>query len=844
MANSGSRGGPGHDRGRGASRPNCGQPSYDSSSHTSFNVKATRALTSLTSIPGRAHSYQPASDKVQARNQTPVKYPSATIVTKEKVEQKAELPNAKTSNILQISASTSNSQGKKCTSLSEGSLTATESTFPSRSSPKVPDDTERKFSQSSYGWVPPHLRRSNASSERVPNLRQSDSRSDYISPHSRKSDASSDNIPSRLRRPDAGSDWVPPHLRRPESLANPSDTNSKQRMMGKPEDKKAESEQRGKTSSGGYRVKQTDIFVSGKGVTISGEPITVRDTPDQLRPEAVRVNGIKDTFNSGPVKVHEKTKALNISCELRTSEVNPIPSNPQSPKQPKEANVHPLKALLDKAAKESHTSQIQDTIQSQNPQLPTPATSESVPSPPQPQTKQARNSKWATAAETKAPPRKIYNDWDTEGSSSVDNVSNVVVQGGYSPHEAPVIPYQPQLANWDGNWAPPPIEWDSRPNFEYNSPGFQEYLEKWILCDKDLYPSIWLNTKDAKYSSGEYSAAGILGPPGTDSVYGYRKNGQGVCLDACGKGPMVKSYEDSKSLQVVMDPPPFHEQTETDKREKMNKDNMNQNAATAAEVARSNLNVKKKKAIAAKKINREYDAHARIACLLLPVPHAPKANIYLRPYQFKDLRQITHMWNWYVKNGITPEGKTETDDYWRNRISNSQEGDMPVLVAIDRSPPKSFLRAGAGDERVVGFGLIEEYWNRNSTYHYTGELSIWVHPDMKHVGIGKCLMDKLLCSSDNYWLPRNGYMFAASGRETDYATGGRRVLSTIISHIPYFAEDTSEIEWIRKWLVDEFGFEEIGVFKEIGVTRGRWVDEIYLQRKTGYTVPVGGNWAS
>ena len=119
-------------------------------------------------------------------------------------------------------------------------------------------------------------------------------------------------------------------------------------------------------------------------------------------------------------------------------------------------------------------------------------------------------------------------------------------------------------------------------------------------------------------------------------------------------------------------------------------------------------------------------------------------------------------------------------------FDDHQRDGFPVLVAED----------SAG--RVVGWSALNRYHDRMG-YRFTSENSIYVAEDFRGRGLGSALLEPLL----------------ESARE--------RGLHAIIAAI-----DAENVASIR--LHARFGFEQVGLFRQVGFKFGRWLDVLYMER--------------
>lgn len=122
----------------------------------------------------------------------------------------------------------------------------------------------------------------------------------------------------------------------------------------------------------------------------------------------------------------------------------------------------------------------------------------------------------------------------------------------------------------------------------------------------------------------------------------------------------------------------------------------------------------------------------------------------------------------------------------RQRWFEQHQADgYPVFVAVD----------AAG--RVVGWSALNKYHDRVG-YRFTTENSVYVAADRRGQGIGKRLLAPLITAAR------------------------QRGLHAIVAAID--ADNAASIQ-----LHAGFGFEKVGLFKEVGFKFDRWLDVLYME---------------
>ncbi|KAL4766620.1 GNAT family N-acetyltransferase [Aspergillus foveolatus] len=210
-------------------------------------------------------------------------------------------------------------------------------------------------------------------------------------------------------------------------------------------------------------------------------------------------------------------------------------------------------------------------------------------------------------------------------------------------------------------------------------------------------------------------------------------------------------------------------------------------------------------------------------------PRSPVADIYLRPVDVnKDTPELREIYNWYTQNSFTsPNIHIINEDEVRQRIEESRSTNLPCIVAIDRRV-----------EKILGYALAREF-DRHAASHFTAELDLYVKDEHTNLGIGQCLLDKLLEICDPSYTPKCGCSFKTSKEErSGYYPGGTRRLARLIFTLCYVdmkAKDISKHERVKKWLKQRGEFEEEGLLRGIRVKNNHLINVAYLVRTIGHS---------
>ncbi len=151
----------------------------------------------------------------------------------------------------------------------------------------------------------------------------------------------------------------------------------------------------------------------------------------------------------------------------------------------------------------------------------------------------------------------------------------------------------------------------------------------------------------------------------------------------------------------------------------------------------------------------------------------------------EDLAAIARIYNHAIENTTaTFHTEPKTLDYWMSVLEKQTER-YPLIVA-------------EVDGRVAGWGLIRPYGERQA-YRYTVENAIYVDCDYQGRGLGSALLGELV----------------SAARELGY----HAIIALVVG------ENDVSVK-----LHEKFGFERVGVLREVGMKFGRWLDLIAMEK--------------
>ncbi|CAN5520840.1 GNAT family N-acetyltransferase [soil metagenome] len=161
--------------------------------------------------------------------------------------------------------------------------------------------------------------------------------------------------------------------------------------------------------------------------------------------------------------------------------------------------------------------------------------------------------------------------------------------------------------------------------------------------------------------------------------------------------------------------------------------------------------------------------------------------VLIRPSTDADVPAITAIYGWNVLNGLGTFEETPPDqaEMGRRRAAFLDKG-LPYLVAE---------REGV----VLGYAYAGPFRLR-AAYRYTVEDSVYVGPGAVGKGVGKALLVALIDACEALGLRQICAVIGDSGNAASIA------------------------------LHASLGFEQKGVFPDMGYKFGRWVDLVWMQR--------------
>lgn len=181
-----------------------------------------------------------------------------------------------------------------------------------------------------------------------------------------------------------------------------------------------------------------------------------------------------------------------------------------------------------------------------------------------------------------------------------------------------------------------------------------------------------------------------------------------------------------------------------------------------------------------------------MACTLAPPPPPPSEGLHIRAARFADLPAIQEIHNQGIADRIATLDTELRDAAETRRWFEAHGPRHPVLVAEQ-----------AGE--VVGWASLNAFKPRPA-YQYVADLSIYVARPWRGKGIGTRLLETLL----------------PLARQLEYH-------KVVLSAFPF---NTVALRLYRR-----LGFRTVGVYREMGLLDGRWVDTVIMEKLLGDEAP-------
>lgn len=359
---------------------------------------------------------------------------------------------------------------------------------------------------------------------------------------------------------------------------------------------------------------------------------------------------------------------------------------------------------------------------------------------------------------------------------SMNSHMSVTERRGYKKE---TLEFEHPLAGWDGNWGPAPVEWCGRPSFDQQDTHHVKSMHNWLLerAREALHNPSMLNITDPGFTTGEALAAG-------DVVLG---------------SPIDKKWHDT----ILPD-------------DEFTKVKVGETADDRVKKHQSKIEHEKQETKTERRLFRQAMREAQASWATLPHPHAPAANIYIRPAEGRDMKQIAELYNHYIVHSVvTAEIEPLSEQQWRARWTEATQSNYAFLVAVQLSGKGGGNNRRSKQETICGFAYADDFGDADNTYRYSCELQCYVGNWTLRMGVGRSLMDRILAALDPVYPVRGGARFEGGADPIRYDGGGVRVISKVVISLLYPAKEEAHLKWQKEWLA-KFKFEHVSTLPGIG----------------------------
>ncbi|SMQ47563.1 unnamed protein product [Zymoseptoria tritici ST99CH_3D7] len=501
----------------------------------------------------------------------------------------------------------------------------------------------------------------------------------------------------------------------------------------------------------------------------------------------------------------------------------------------------------------------------------------------------ARNSQWPSRKDfPDPPPDRWKTDWAGTNRNSWDSttIESGRASSGWGTKQKKRDARQAgvPLTGFDGNFAPPPVDWDCRPAFRDGQT--YDQIMQWMAGIETLLCGITRRVPIEEVTAGD-GITYVFSVPGANqsSTQNDTRKQMGeiapqhwvpVTLgrkapgsfwdevmpeeprpcdpeDLVGARPWwekhVKAVDPENNklhfLKDVEAPAELGVDPNEEDADQKLKRKHDLGSLTHAEnrirleIARKDAKLAKQRKAAAKQ--------ERLTAVIDNMDHhriKTGVSLFVRAARKEDMAAITEIYNYYITSTCsTPELDRRTKENMHQRWQDVRLNRMPYLVACERggvikarnNKKKKSVRTMRGDDedvilpdKIIGFAFADDFNDLKGMYRFTAEMEVYVHNDYYMKGVGKCLLDKLMGLLDGHYLERGGY--DAVGENID-GTGQQRVVKNIVVHLSY--DKPEKLEWVGKWLEGWLQFRKVGQLEGIGTKNGKAVSMAIFQRETG-----------
>lgn len=468
------------------------------------------------------------------------------------------------------------------------------------------------------------------------------------------------------------------------------------------------------------------------------------------------------------------------------------------------------------------------------------------------ETQRKRNSRWVTADEIKAEPHSANsNEWGsanpddaTQSGDSVQAIQDGAI--GRVPRNEP----DPGLVGWDGNFIEPPENWERRPRMHPQKiiSSFGDYGRFFDEVFHQAFPPIsFAPIPREQLLDLSLHADGIGMVPRSLTVtpgnivrrFGYSSELEREVGESLNSVTQEEFDREAPRPGLILEEIGYAETSEVYSQRFM------------AYIQKGEPKAGEQKP--------EPQPEPVIQSPEAP-SKAPVVSIYLRPAALADLPQLTDIYNWHIEHGPRPaEMNAILESDMRARFDEAVDHKLPFIVAVEKVKSKAQRRgrnrnngmrsshpiqntnpnyqAVVVEEKIVGWGYAADWSASDYVERISAEIEIYVEPQYRMKGVGRCLMDKMMQICDRGHFAQGGYDFhCLPEKNYMYSEGGARDLHKIWFIVRAWSKpiktpkDEKAVKvsdrddefdlWLKTWL-ESWDFEQEGHLKQIGAKNGR-----------------------
>ena len=211
-----------------------------------------------------------------------------------------------------------------------------------------------------------------------------------------------------------------------------------------------------------------------------------------------------------------------------------------------------------------------------------------------------------------------------------------------------------------------------------------------------------------------------------------------------------------------------------------------------------------------------------------PNPYKPKADIYIRPAQPRDLPQIAEIYNHYVEtSAVALELDTLNQDAWRSRMVDCRGEGYDMYVAVQKSAKGNGRNRRDNCEPIYGFAYAEDQNDKRSSCRFSARAQVYVSWMHLRIGVGRCLLDRVMAMLNVNHHHKQGVDWVGE------APSVQREVKKVLIEIPYWDDSeeeraifkmekneiTGQMDRVPGWkakMLENVQFEYAMTLKEIG----------------------------